>query len=290
MKQKTVLRLTLLILCLTAVLSLCSCTDMEIGDNNELADQFMHCVIVDDYNAAYDLVKATVADPDFRDYWVSIQAAARGAETYELEQIGWHYNSQNGVATRTSAYQVYLDNEHTVLLRVVTQDGIEGIAGIHFSDITDFLAATEAFIPTVRILLWVVSALCIAFTLWMLVDCLRRKMKYKVLWALLILCGVVFTVTVGETANFSFSVGLFFQLSSINADPGIVSVVTKIVVPVGAILYLCLRKKVTVEPPKPDGEVPADPFAQPGTRPAAEADGDRPASAEADTKEGGEES
>ena len=246
MKQKTVLRLTLLILCLTAVLSLCSCTDMEIGDNNKLADQFMHCVIVDDYNAAYDLVKATVADPDFRDYWVSIRTAARGAETYELEQIGWQYNSHNGVATRTSAYQVYLDNEHTVLLRVVTQDGIEGIAGIHFSDITDFLASTEAFIPTVRIILWVVSGLCIAFTLWMLVDCLRRKMKYKVLWALLILCGVVFTVTVGEAANFSFSVGLFLQLSSINADPGIVSVVTKIVVPVGAILYLCLRKKFAV--------------------------------------------
>ena len=102
--------------------------------------------------------------------------------------------------------------------------------------------------------------------------------------------GIALNLTVGETFSFSFNVGLFVQMSTVQVDPGLVAVVTKLVIPVGAILYLCLRKKFTVEPPKPDGEAPADPFAQPETRPAAEADGTRPASAEADTKEGGEES
>ena len=125
----------------------------------------------------------------------------------------------------------------------------------------------------------------------MFVDCLRRKMKYKVVWAILIFFGLCFTFTVGETSNFSFNVGLFFQTSSIEADPGLLAVVTKLVIPVGAILYLCLRKKFTVEPPKPDGEVPADPFAQPETETVPEADGDHPApSAEADVDEGGEKS
>lgn len=284
--------LPLLMIALVLLASLISCTpDMDVGNNTELADQFMDHVIADDYNAAYGMVKATVTDPDFRAYWATVQTVADGAETYEMKQIGWNLNRSNGVTTRTTAYQAELDNGRTVLLRVVTQDGIEGIAGIHFSDITDFLASTEAFVPTVRIILWVVSALAMAFTVWMFVDCLRRKMKYKLVWAILIFFGLCFTFTVGETANFSFNVGLFFQTSSIEADPGLLAVVTKLVIPVGAILYLCLRKKFTVEPSKPEGEVPADPFAQPDTDPAAETDGDRPApAAEADTQEGGEES
>ena len=261
--QKTIRRALLLILMTLVLLAaLISCTpDMDVGNNTELADQFMDHVIADDYNAAYGMVKATVSDPDFRAYWATVQTVADGAETYEIKQIGWNLNRSNGVTTRTTAHQAELDNGRTVLLRVVTQDGIEGIAGIHFSDITDFLASTEAFVPTVRVILWVVSALAMAFTVWMFVDCLRRKMKYKVVWAILIFFCLCFTFTVGETSNFSFNVGLFFQTSSIEADPGLLAVVTKLVIPAGAILYLCLRKKFTVEPSKPEGEDLPDPFA-----------------------------
>ena len=295
--------LPLLMIALVLLATLISCTpDMDVGNNTELADQFMDHVIADDYAAAYGMVKATVTDSDFRAYWTTVQTVADGAEAYEMKQIGWNLNRSNGVTTRTTAYQAELDNGRTVLLRVVTQDGIEGIAGIHFSDITDFLASTEAFVPTVRVILWVVSALAMAFTVWMLVDCLRRKMKYKVVWAILIFFCLCFTFTVGETSNFSFNVGLFFQTSSIEADPGLLAVVTKLVIPVGAILYLCLRKKFTIDPKQPDEEVSADPFAQTETEtvaeadgsqpaPSAEADGDRPApAAEADANEGGEES
>lgn len=257
------LTLPLVLTALILLVTLISCTpDMDVGNNTELADQFMDHVIADDYDAAYGMVKATVTDPDFRAYWATVQTVADGAETYEMKQIGWNLNRSNGVTTRTTAYQAELDNGRTVLLRVVTQDGIEGIAGIHFSDITDFLASTEAFVPTVRVILWVVSALAMAFTVWMLVDCLRRKMKYKVVWAILIFFCLCFTFTVGETSNFSFNVGLFFQTSSIEADPGLLAVVTKLVIPVGAILYLCLRKKFMVEPSKPEGEDLPDPFAQ----------------------------
>ena len=293
MKNKKILRraLPLLMIALVLLASLISCTpDMDVGNNTELADQFMDHVIADDYDAAYGMVKVTVADPDFRAYWETIQTVADGAEAYEMKQIGWNLNRSKGVSTRTTAYQAELDNDRIILLRVVTQDGIEGIAGIHFSDITEFIRETDAYVPTVNIVLTVLHLLLMAFTVWMFVDCLRRKLAYKWLWLLLIIFSVAFTVTLGETSNFSFNVGLFCQPSTMEADPGLLAVVTKLVIPVGAILYLCLRKKVTVEPPKPDGEVPADPFAQTGTRPAAEADGDRPASAEADTKEGGEES
>jgi hypothetical protein len=85
---------------------------------------------------------------------------------------------------------------------------------------------------------------------------------------------------VGETFSFSFKIGLFVEMSTVRVDPGLVAVVTKLVIPVGAILYLCLRKKFTVELSKPEGEDLPDPFAP------AEAD----AATEADTQEGGKES
>ncbi len=268
--SKTVTKLVSLLCLLLLALTLASCTpDTDIGDNTPLSERFMDHVMANDYNSAYGMVKATVTDADFRPYWQTMQAATEGAETYEMQQIGWNVNRSNGVTTRTTAYQVYLDNDHIILLRTVTQDGIEGIAGIHFSDITDFIRATDRYIPVVRIILYVFSGLCMAFTLWMLVDCLRRKLKHKALWAILIFFGVCLTFTVGETSSLRFNVGLFFQTSSITADPGLVSVVTKIVLPVGAILYLCLRKKFVIPPETPVSAETPD-LAAPATADASE--------------------
>ena len=291
--QKTIRRaLLLLTVALVLLATLISCSpEVDYGGSIELSDQFMDHVIADDYDSAYGMVKATVTDSDFRAYWNTIRLVAEGAETYTKLPVQRKATRSGGVTTITTAYQVNLDNGRIVLLRVVIRDGIEGIAGIHFSDITEFIRSTDTYVPVLQAVVLVFSLLCMAFTVWMFVDCLRRKMKYKFVWAILTVFGIALNLTVGETSAFSFNVGLFVQMSTVQVDPGLVAVVTKLVIPVGAILYLCLRKKFTVEPPKPDGEVPADPFAEPDTDPAAEADGDCPApSAEADTNEGGEES
>lgn len=261
---KKILRcaLPLLMTALVLLVTLTSCTpEVDYGDSIELSDQFMDHVIADDYDSAYGMVKATVTDSDFRSYWNTIRLVAEGAETYTKLPVKWNATRSGGVTTITTAYQVNLDNGHTVLLRVVTQDGIEGIAGIHFSDITDFMASTEAVVPVLQIIVMVFSLICMAFTVWMFVDCLRRKMKYKFVWAILTVFGIALNLTVGETFSFSFNIGLFVQMSTVRVDPGLVAVVTKLVIPVGAILYLCLRKKFTVEPPKPEGEDLPDPFA-----------------------------
>ena len=265
MKRPRILRYFLLLaLSLTALLSLCACTaDMDVGDNTILGKQFMDYVMADDYAAAYDMVKVTVSDGEFRAYWDVIQTVVDGAETYEMEQIGWQVRRANGLTARTTAYYVFPDNGRTVLLRVVTRDDIQGIAGIHFSDVTDFIRETDAFIPTVRIILWVLTGLCIAFTVWMLIDCARRKIKYKALWMILMFAGVAFTVTMGQSSSFTFSLGLFCNLWSINADPGLLAVVTEVVIPLGAILYLCLRKRLIK-----DAETAAETAAQPATEPA----------------------
>ena len=300
MKNNTTQRLIrralpLVLTALVLLSTLISCTpEVDYGGSIELSDQFMDHVIADDYDAAYGMVKATVTDPDFRDYWNTIRLVAEGAETYTKLPVQRNATRSGGVTTITTAYQVNLDNGRIVLLRVVTQDGIEGIAGIHFSDITEFIHTTDTYVPVLQAIVMVFSLLCMAFTVWMFVDCLRRKMKYKVVWAILTVFGIALNLTVGETFSFSFHIGLFVQMSTVQADPGLVAVVSKLVIPVGAILYLCLRKKFTVEPSKPEGEDLPDPFAQTETEPTAEADDTAQTEAdttvEADTQEGGEES
>ena len=283
--------LPMLMIALVLLTALISCSpEVDYSGSIELSDQFMDHIIADDYDSAYGMVKATVTDSDFRDYWETIRSVAEGAETYTKLPVQRNVTRSGGVTTITTAYQVKLDNGRTVLLRVVTQDGIEGIAGIHFSDITEFIHTTDTYVPVLQAIVMVFSLLCMAFTIWMFVDCLRRKMKYKFVWALLTVFGIALNLTVGETFSFSFNIGLFVQMSTVQVDPGLVAVVTKLVIPVGAILYLCLRKKFTAEPPKPEGEVPADSFAQTETETAAEVDGDYPAPAESDAKEGGENS
>lgn len=249
------IRFFLIFILAATLLTLTACDlEADVSHNHDLSREFMEKVMANDFESAFGMVKATVEREDFTAYWVEIQAAVEGATTYELENTGWNINSTNGLTTRSTTYNVTLDNGRTVLLRVVTQSDTEGIAGIQFKDITGFLESSNRAIPTVRIILWVVAALSMAFTVWMLIDCIRRKMKYKAIWIILILMGIALTVTVGEVANLNFTVGLFFSLPKIEMDASRVSVVAKTVLPVGAILYLCLRNRFTEKTPPPESE------------------------------------
>ena len=130
-------RITLIVICVLMVVTLISCTaDRENGDNTPLGEKFLNCVIKDDYTNAYALVKATVSEKDFTQYWDSIRQIAGDSQTYTLKQIGWNVSVSNGLTTRISAYRVYFANEKIALFQVVTRDDIEGIAGLHFSDAT----------------------------------------------------------------------------------------------------------------------------------------------------------
>ena len=188
MKHKQLLlRALLLVLCMITLASLCACTaDMEIGDNNELADRFLTCVLENDADGAYALVQNTASKVDFDSYWPTILPIVDGATSYEMEQIGWNIRTVNGNTTHTTAYQIYFNNEKIALLRITAADGIDGIAGLHFSDITNFVNTSTRVLPYAKGVLWTISALTIAFSIWMLVDCIRRKIKHKVLWILCI--------------------------------------------------------------------------------------------------------
>ena len=238
-----------ILLCLLMLFSMSSCrADREIGNNTELGEQFLDYVIANDYDAAYDMVEGVDSPEAFDEYWKGIQTLAEGASSYELEQIGWNVTVKNGVKTSTTAYQVYFDNDKIVLFRVVTADNVEGIAGLHVSDATEFVNRTDTVVPAFNVAVIVVSILEIAFVIWMFIDCLRRKIRWKVLWAILIFFGISVTLSLGDYSGIKFSFGIMIQTGSVVADPSLLAIVAKIVLPVGAIVYFFLRKKLTVKP------------------------------------------
>lgn len=245
-KMKFWKRAILLVFCMMTVIFLSACmTDMPVGDNGQLAGQFMNFVVTDDYNGAYGMLKNVASEEAFAEYWQTIRTVADGAETFFMKQIGWNINSTNGIITCTTAHQVEFDNGRTILFRVVTREDIPGLANVYFHDTTDFVTGT-AYVSVVSIVLTVLSLLAIAFTVWMFVDCLRRKVKLKALWAIVTLLGIAVTFTYGQTLGIHFSLGLIFQISSIVAEPAILSVKLKLAVPLGAIVYFFLRKRLTV--------------------------------------------
>ena len=255
------IRITAVMLCILMLFALTSCNTKEkLEQNRAVGDTFMGHVLGDDYASAYAMVSATVSDGDFSAYWEDIRATASGATSYDMEETEWDIRTADGLTSATVSYRVDLDNGRTALLRVVTREDIEGIAGIHFSDVTDFVASTASYLPIVKIMMQVFTVLALLFMVLMLVDCLRRKMKYKFLWAFLILCGIGVTVTVGDVHASEYFMGLMVEPSSASLDLGRLAVSFRLMIPLGSVLYLFLRKKffAPAEPPASTQTEPAE--------------------------------
>ncbi len=245
-KIKIIICALLFSLCL---FSLCSCTaDMNVGNNTVLAEQFMDYLVENESENAFELFENNVTLQEFSGFWDKLNPIVDGAKSYEMKQVGWNINLSNGKTSRTTAYQIDLDNGKKALLQVVTCDGSDGIYGLNLVDTTEFIADTNSFVPIVNLVLKVISIASIGFCIWMIVDCVRRNIKLKWLWIIVICLGVSFSLTLGEKFGISFMLGLFAAFSKIVADPSILSVIATVVIPVGAIVYFFLRKQLTITP------------------------------------------
>ena len=128
---------------------------------------------------------------------------------------------------------------------IYTRDGIEGIAGLNFLDSTTFVKKTE-FLNVVNIFLIVFSIACFAFSIWMFVDCLKRCKKYKVLWAILTLGYTGFSLTTGpSTFKFFFRFSLLAGLTNVSTDRTALTVTLNVILPIGALIYCIIRKRLT---------------------------------------------
>ncbi len=254
---KTLTRSLLLALaCLLSVLALASCSDVtlwaELSDDSDadvLCQSLVDHVIKDEKDELYALVAHMVESDAFDAVWIDLRSVAEGAASADIHQTSWEFFTDGGKSYFQAMYMVEYDTGASMTLRITTGEDEGVLEGFGFTETTGFLANATATAKLWNTVLTVVSIVVLALTVWMIVDCVRRPLKRKPLWILLILLGISLTVTVGpNTSNLSFFVGILLQFSSSTVNMAIPAMITRVIIPVGPIIYLCLRKRMTLTP------------------------------------------
>ena len=174
-------------------------------------------------------------------------------ETYEISLRHIQTTVQDGMKLTAIRYLVTAGSLR-FHLEVTKVEGEPGLAGFHVSPAENAGPAEVS----AGVMGWVFTGLGVAawgFVLWMVVDCLRRKMKHKWLWLLtILLVWMVFSLSLFQgKASIHFNFGVLIGLSrlSVFADG---SRALYLYLPLGAVSYFFTRKKLTIQPP----EVPYD--------------------------------
>ena len=250
MKRKLFSAILLLFAALL-LFSACNNIPQETEKARELTEQFIDAVIANDPDTAY-AVLTKEADPErFSQVFPQMVALFDGTENYTIKQNGWHTSLNNGVQTTTMTYALETDKEKVLIIQSTLVEGYEGLYRINFSD-TEWVTTKSKELMPLNAALIVFSLAAMAFSIWMLVDCIKRKVSKKPLWIILILLGIKLTLTMTpQNFKFNWAMGLFLKLSGVNADIYSNVLTITCLIPIGAIIYFFVRKRITKKDPPP---------------------------------------
>ena len=247
----------ILFLCAVLILSFVfgGCSVKEDSEESKaLCEAMLHHLITDDYESAYKMVEEVATEEEFERVWTSMREVLKNSRTYEIQQKGWYQNWSNGLTTTEVLFEIATDDGKIFQMLIYTRSDIEGIAGLNFQDSTAFAQKTES-LQIVGIFLAIFSLGCLVFTVWMFVDCLKRCKTRKALWAILTLCSAGFSVTFGAS-SFSFNIrfAILAGMTSVSADRATLAVTFTVLLPIGALVYCLMRKRLT----RSTEEIPAN--------------------------------
>lgn len=241
------------ILLFAALLLFSSCSNIpkENETARELTKQFLDAVIANNPDAAYAVMVKELELENFSQVFPQIVTLFDGAKSYTIKQTGWHTTLNRGIRTTTMTYSVKTDHEKVLIFKSTFVEGYEGLYHINLTD-TEWVATTGKEMLPLNIALISFSLVAMAFSVWMLIDCIKRKVSKKPLWIILILFGIKLTLTMTpQNFKLNWAVGLFLKLSGVNADIYKNALTISCLIPVGAIIYFFIRKRITKKEPQP---------------------------------------
>ena len=250
----------ILLLCLCALLLFSACQGAKPDLDQKQADVavLMDSVIANDKNAAVVFMEhvpiASQAQLDA--FWNELLRIYDGASTYKIKFISWNttYSFTDQSSLTTVVYQAKADTKACAEFKL-TYDGEDLLRGVNVTDVTE---RSSPVIIIVRVLLILGFAASLALCIWMTVDCVKRPIRFKVLWIILIWVSVILQVSmIGTSFRFNFSFTVIPTWGSLLAT--VSSFLLRIPVPVGALIYLAARKKIKPKASKQSTEVPAEP-------------------------------
>ena len=237
-------------ICLLAVMTLlCGCTVKEDNARLEPACRAMlDALIAGDADAGYAQISEAVTREEFDAFFAQVAPVLDGKGKYELKSSGWHKNTNNGVTSVTVTFEATFPDGRVYLVNCTETEGVEGLTGFHVQDSKQNITNDTPF--GLRAVFFVLSALFLAFAVWMIVDCVKRKPDGMVLWIVLLVCTVKLTLTVsGGQIDAGLGVGLVLMFSSIAFNSA--NLLVTLSCPIGAIVYFFLRKRLPSKKSEP---------------------------------------
>lgn len=270
--------LSVLLTFLLMLLLLCGCEGLQIKDQPEIrghVDTVLAAALAGNADAAYSALCQETDKAEFSSVFPGIQELLADVSTYDLTPIHYNYSSTNGTANTQMTYRMDTDSGAFLVIAstISTKEGLVSFHIIPEEQTTLVYTGSPGHMEGASVFQWIVLILGFGlwgFVLWVFVDCCRRPIRRKPLWLLIIGLGAVllfFTVS-GSTINFRFNAGIYLTVSSL-LRYGDGSRQLRIVFPLGAVLYLSMRKQLernaipkssapTESPAGSSGEEPPD--------------------------------
>ncbi len=271
-------RFATIILLIVFALALTACSPLETEQGNTIkasCKAMLDAVIADDMDAAFAVLSTGANRQQFASVFMQIRQYISGVSNFELEQIGWYSGVKNGESYYEATFEMTTNagTYHVTGVTVTGYDNLYSFSIVNADEVryTGTLTTLSGSTP-IQWGILLLNLVSLAFVICMVVDCAKRRMKFKSVWIIWMIIGVI-TLTlkhaVDRSTNLNFNFGIVFLQYSHMKQYADGSFILQLLVPVGAIVYFFLRKKVTLPAAIATVTVSSDPAPQP---PAAEAE------------------
>ncbi len=239
------------VLCMAVlVLGGCKLFDNEAVRARTVA--MLDAVVANDAEAAYACMVAEVSREEFDTAFAQFRTLLGDTASYTLNARFMEMKTERGVTVTKVQYRMVTDKA-VYAVESVTDSRYDGLYHFSLAPAGGFeLAATPIGSHPLQIVFLIVALAETAFVVWMMVDCARRRVKHKALWLIVILFGmlmVTFTMNDGA-ASLRTGFGFLLSFTSLNIYGTFVS--ARLLFPVGAVVYACMRKRLTLPEPMPE--------------------------------------
>ena len=247
-----VLLVVLVLLC-----SVTACGKAQVAEEDpavrQLTEEMLDAFLADDEAAAYKVIQNADTPEAFSEKFPIIRDYLGQIESYTLTLVGNQETVTEGVTQYTALYMMETEQgyfEVTVSQKSDTP-GLYAFHAVAEKDSTPKFTGTLSTMGGATLWQWVLLLVGLgtyAFVIWMVIDCVRRPMKLKWLVLLMLVLGsVAFLYTVRDGKG-SLDFGIMNLLSytalmiyKIPPD----AMQLRIFLPVGAMVYFFLRKRLS---------------------------------------------
>lgn len=251
--KKHLLKFLICALAMVLLFSSCSGGEFEEDEIRDYTVTMLDAIIADDFDTAFQTAPDAGTKQEFTAFYNQMRGVLADVDEYKLTCIGYNtsVNFDNGKQIkRTDAQYKFKSKNLEFVIAAATMTGYEKLAGFHITPIeqTDlYYNGTLGNMVDASPFQWAILLLnlvVLAVTVFAIVDCARRNIKKKALWIVIIVLGmlIVGLTTTATTSQFNFTLGWFSYSAFIVYGSG--KTVLRVLIPVGAIVYLAMRKSL----------------------------------------------